>query len=74
MSLASHELLRLHLEYTEWAMQKTFAFLDTLPDEVLTRHFNSSFPSILATVQHIYRGDKYFLIIMARRLSEVRVD
>ncbi|HEY7680823.1 MAG TPA: hypothetical protein VIC04_09930, partial [Terriglobia bacterium] len=45
-------------------MEKTFAFLDTLPGEVLSQTVNSSFSSILATVQHVYRADCYFLTLM----------
>ena len=36
--------------------------VDKLPAEAVTAPVESSFPNILATLQHLYQGDKYDLI------------
>jgi uncharacterized damage-inducible protein DinB len=56
------DLLLAHLEYTAWAAKKTITMVDKLPAEVVTAPVESSFPSILATLQHLYQGDKYDFI------------
>ncbi len=56
------DLLLAHLEYAAWAAKKTIAMVDKLPAEAVTAPVESSFPSILATLQHLYQGDKYDLI------------
>jgi uncharacterized damage-inducible protein DinB len=53
------DLLLAHLEYAAWAAKKTIAMVDKLPAEAVTAPVESSFPSILATLQHLYQGDKY---------------
>ena len=44
------ELLLAHLEYSDWAVHKTFAVVDKLPCDAVTCAVVSSFPSILATL------------------------
>ena len=44
-----------------WAVNKTIAVLDRLPPEAVTRKVTSSFPSLFATMQHIYFADSYYL-------------
>lgn len=54
------ELLLTHLEYAAWATRKTIAMVDELPPDAVTKTVNSSFPGILATLQHVYGGDLYY--------------
>jgi uncharacterized damage-inducible protein DinB len=54
------DLLLAHLEYAAWAVERTFAMLDRLPEEALTAPVVSSFPSILATMQHLYQWERYY--------------
>ena len=56
------DLLVTHLEYAAWAAQKTLAMADKLPSAALTQPIKSSFPTILATMQHVYGWDKYYFI------------
>lgn len=56
------DLLLTHLEYSAWAATKTLAMVDKLPVQAVTEPVVSSFPSILATLQHICMWDKYYLI------------
>lgn len=55
------DFLLTHLEYAQWATQKTLAMIDKLPAEALTRSLVSSFPSILETLRHSFHWDKYYL-------------
>ena len=55
------DLLLTHLEYTQWATQKTLAMIDRLPADALTKPLVSSFPSILETLRHSFHWDKYYL-------------
>ena len=56
------DLLLTHLEYVEWAVTKTLVMVDRLPDEARDRTVVSSFPSITATLQHVFEGELYYLI------------
>src|SRR6476661_2036397 len=46
------DLLLTHLEYAGWAVRKTFAMLEKLPAESVTKPVVRSFTSILATRRH----------------------
>ena len=56
------DLLISHVEYATWATERTLRMLDRLPAEELTRPVNSSFSTILDTLQHLYRWDRYYLV------------
>ena len=56
------DLLLAHLEYSAWAINKTIEMLDKLPAEAITHKVESSLPSILATLQHLYSWNKYYFI------------
>jgi uncharacterized damage-inducible protein DinB len=56
------ELLLAQLEYARWATQKILDRVDQLPPCALTHPVVSSFPTLLATLQHVYGWDKYYLI------------
>lgn len=58
------DLLLAHLEYVSWAVKKTIAFLDKLPPEAITCPVVSSYPSICATMQHLYQWDSYYFTHM----------
>jgi uncharacterized damage-inducible protein DinB len=58
------DVLIAHLEYASWAVKRTIGFLDKLPPESLTCSVVSSFPSICATLQHLYQWDSYYLTHM----------
>ena len=58
------DLLLTHLDYSSWAVQKTLAMVDRLPPEPVVEQVNSSFSSILATLQHVYSWDLYYLKLM----------
>jgi len=45
------------LEYHRWANLRVLEALEPLSSEEFTRELPSSFPSIQATVVHLYRGD-----------------
>jgi uncharacterized damage-inducible protein DinB len=57
-------LLLTHLEYAAWATQKILSMVDALPSVAITQPVISSFPSLLATLQHVYGWDKYYFIHM----------
>ena len=56
------ELLLAHLGYARWATRKMLERVDHLPADALTRPVTSSFPTLLATLQHVYGWDKYYFI------------
>jgi uncharacterized damage-inducible protein DinB len=58
------DLLLAHLEYAAWAADKTLSMVDKLPAQAVTEPVVSSFPSILATLQHIFLWDKYYLVYL----------
>lgn len=58
------DLLLAHVEYPSWAVRKTLAFLDRLPPDAITQAVVSSYPSILATLQHLYQWDSYYFTHM----------
>jgi uncharacterized damage-inducible protein DinB len=53
------DLLVAHLEYAAWATQKTLKLVDQLPAGAITVPVKNSFPTLLATLQHVYGWDKY---------------
>jgi uncharacterized damage-inducible protein DinB len=55
------DLLIAHAEYVQWATDRTLRMLDCLPADALTRPVISSFPTILDTLRHLYRWDRYYL-------------
>ncbi len=57
-------LLITHLEYAAWATQKTLRMVDELPLGAITQPVKSSFPTLLATLQHIYGWDQYYFVHM----------
>ena len=58
------DLLVTHLEYAAWATKRTLDMVDKLPTGAVTQPVESSFPTLLATLQHIYQWDKYYFIHM----------
>ncbi len=64
MPTVDPDLLLAHIEYSEWAVQKTLDMVDKLPAEAVAKRVESSFPSIFATLQHVYHGDKYHFTFM----------
>jgi uncharacterized damage-inducible protein DinB len=54
-------MLREHIEYNLWASRQFIAAVESLSDEERARSLRSSFPSILATLHHIYYADKIWL-------------
>lgn len=56
------ELLLAQLEYARWATRKMLDNVDQLPPGALTERVTSSFPTLLATLQHVYGWDKYYFI------------
>ena len=58
------DLLLAHLEYAAWARQKTLNMVDQLPSGAITQAVTSSFPTLLATLQHVYGWDKYYFVHM----------
>jgi uncharacterized damage-inducible protein DinB len=61
------DLLLAHLEYVVWSVDKTLAMVDNLPPAAVTRPAASSFPSIFATLRHIYQGERYYFIQLPAR-------
>ena len=61
---ALDDLLVAHFEYAGWAVDRTLAMLDKLPAERISAPAVSSFPSILATLQHLYRWNEYYFTRM----------
>ncbi len=57
---ALDDLLLAHLEYAAWAVERTFVMLDRLPEEALTAPVVGSYPSILATMQHLHEWERYY--------------
>jgi len=53
-------LLAAHVEYAAWARRKVLGMLDALQEDELTKTVTSSFPSIFATMVHVYRADRYY--------------
>lgn len=58
------QLLLTHLQYALWAVTKTIAVLDKLPEHAITCSVVNSFPSICATLQHLYQSDSYYFTHM----------
>ncbi len=56
------ELLIAELEYARWATEKMLDSVDQLPVPALTRPVTHSFPTLLATLQHVYGWHKYYFI------------
>ena len=64
MPTVDPDLLLAHVEYSAWAVHKTLDMVDKLPADALTKRVESSFPSIFATLQHVYHGDRYYFTFM----------
>lgn len=58
------DLLVTHLEYAAWATKRTLDMVDKLPSGAVTQPVESSFPTLLATLQHVYGWDKYYFVHM----------
>ncbi len=58
------DLLLTHLEYADWATQKTFDMVDKLPAEAIASPICSSFASILDTLRHLYQWNQYYFTHM----------
>ncbi len=56
------ELLIAELEYTRWATEKMLDSVDQLPASALTQPVTSSFPTLLATLQHVYGWHRYYFV------------
>ena len=64
MPTVDPDLLLAHVEYSVWAVHKTLDMVDKLPAEALTKNVECSFPSIFATLQHVYHADRYYFTFM----------
>ena len=56
------ELLLALLEYARWATRKMLDALDRMPPGTPVQPVNSSFTTLLATLQHVYGWDRYYFI------------
>jgi uncharacterized damage-inducible protein DinB len=56
------DLLIALLEYVRWATQKILDRVDELPMGALAQPVRSSFPTLLATLRHVYGWDRYYFI------------
>jgi uncharacterized damage-inducible protein DinB len=56
------ELLIALLEYVRWATQKILDRVDRLPVGALAQPVRASFPTLLATLRHVYGWDMYYFI------------
>ncbi len=56
------DLLVALLEHGRWATAKVLRRVDELPPDALTQTVTSSFPTLLATLQHVYGWDRYYYI------------
>lgn len=52
------------LTYHAWANEKVLQYLSTLPDGVVNHELQSVFPSISATLTHLYVADNMWLALM----------
>ncbi len=64
------ELLLAHLDYARWATGKIVAAVELLPASALTEPVTSSFPTLLATLQHTYGWHKYYFIHLRGERAE----
>ena len=65
-------ILVAHVEYISWAARRDMDVIRKLSPEQITRQLVSSFPSILATLQHLYWGD--VLWFSRLRLSRIIIN
>jgi uncharacterized damage-inducible protein DinB len=64
------EFLSGHLRYTRWASDQMLQAARALSNEELHRHLFSSYPSVHATLLHIFRADRIWLSrVVARQIS-----
>jgi uncharacterized damage-inducible protein DinB len=56
-----YELLVAELEYARWATEKVLHAVDQLPPGAVAQPVTSSFPTLLATLQHVYGWDRYYV-------------
>jgi uncharacterized damage-inducible protein DinB len=56
------ELLIALLEYARWSTQQILDRVDRLPVGALVQPVRSSFPTLLATLRHVYGWDSYYFI------------
>jgi uncharacterized damage-inducible protein DinB len=66
------ELLVALLDYTRWATQGILDGVRQLPPAALSEPVKSSFPTLLATLQHVYGWDKYYFIHLQGGQAERR--
>lgn len=58
------QLIERQIEFNEWANRRYVEWLSALPGEVLTREFESSFPTIIATVKHILEAQSFWSSVL----------
>ncbi len=56
------ELLLALLDYARWTTEKMLDAVDRMPPGALTQPVTGSFPTLLATLQHVYGWDKYYFV------------
>jgi uncharacterized damage-inducible protein DinB len=56
------DLLFALLHYERWATQRMLDTVRQLPPAALSESVKSSFPTLLATLQHVYGWDRYYFI------------
>jgi uncharacterized damage-inducible protein DinB len=55
------EILKQHLDYTEWASRRLLEAAAPLSHEELTRDFRTSDRSVIDTLAHVFAGDRMWL-------------
>jgi uncharacterized damage-inducible protein DinB len=56
------ELLVALLEYSTWVAQRILGRVDQLPPAALTQPVQHSFPTLLATLRHVYGWETYYFV------------
>jgi uncharacterized damage-inducible protein DinB len=64
------EVLRHHIEYSNWANQRLLDAASVLPAEALAHDFNTADRTITGTLAHIFAAERVWLARVQRRVSE----
>ena len=71
----SAEVLRTHLAYTKWASHKLIDIAGQIPEEQLTRDFQTADRSVLGTLVHTFQGDRvWYARVTGTPLAGFRLD
>ncbi|MGD7009774.1 DinB family protein [Metabacillus sp. 84] len=61
-------------EYNFWAHQRILDHLKTLPHEIFNKEIKSTFPSVSATMVHIYATEYLWLLVLEGREMEAAMN